>query len=88
MLPPPAPTLEICVESALMIRSCSSSKVLSTNGFPSTTSEMSVDVPPTSQQRRLRSPVASPKRMLETVPAAGPAKTIRNGFSSASSHGQ
>ena len=32
MLPPPAPTLEISVESALMIRSCSSSNVFSTNG--------------------------------------------------------
>ena len=32
MLPPPAPTLEISVASALMTRSCSSSNVLLTNG--------------------------------------------------------
>ena len=87
MLPPPAPTLEISTESALMIRSCSSSNVLLTNGRPSTISETSVDVPPTSAQRRLPSPIASPSRALEIVPAAGPAKTIRNGCSSASAQG-
>ena len=83
----PAPTLEISTESALMMRSCSSSNVLLTNGWPSTISETSVDVPPTSAQSRLPSPIASPRRALEIVPAAGPAKTIRNGCSSASAHG-
>ncbi len=34
MLPPPAPTLEISVESALMIRSSSSENVSLTNGRP------------------------------------------------------
>ena len=87
MLPPPAPTLEISVESALMIRSCSSSNVLLTNGSPSTTSETSVDVPPTSQQSRFRLAERLAERVLEIVPAAGPAKTIRNGCSSASRQG-
>ena len=87
MLPPPAPTLETSVESALMIMSCSSSNVFSTNGRPSTTSDTSVDVPPTSQHMRLRSPIASPRRRQETVPAAGPANTIRNGCLSASCQG-
>ena len=72
MLPPPAPTLEISVESALMTRSCSSSKVLLTNGWPSTTSEMSVEVPPTSQQIRLRSPIARAERRARHRPRGGP----------------
>ena len=70
-----------------MIRSCSSSNVLLTNGWPSTISETSVEVPPTSAQSRFPSPIASPRRALEIVPAAGPAKTMRNGCSSASAHG-
>ena len=87
MLPPPAPTLEISTESALITRSCSRSNVLLTNGCPSTISETSVEVPPTSAQSRLPSPIASPSLALEIVPAAGPAKTILNGCSSASVQG-
>ena len=56
MLPPPAPTLDTSVDSALMIRSCSISKVSLTNGAPSTTSETSVEVPPTSAHSRLPVP--------------------------------
>ena len=87
MLPPPAPTLDTSVDSALMIRSCSISKVSLTNGAPSTTSETSVEVPPTSAHSRLPVPSAAPRRVLEIVPAAGPAKTMRNGFCSASRQG-
>ncbi len=70
-----------------MIMSCSSSNVFSTNGRPSTTSDTSVDVPPTSQHMRFVSPIASPRRRQETVPAAGPANTILKGCFSASRQG-
>ena len=42
--------------------------------------QMSDEVPPTSQQSRLASPIAAPKCALDIVPAAGPEKTSRNGF--------
>jgi hypothetical protein len=75
-LPPPAPTLETSVESALITRSCSSSNVFCTNGRPSTTSDTSVEVPPMSAQIRLLVPIASPRRTLETVPACWRACSI------------
>ena len=72
MLPPPAPRVTMSVDSALTRRSCSSSKVVFTQGWPSITTLMSHDVPPTSAQIRLPSPMYPPKWALLTVPAAGP----------------
>ena len=73
--------------SELTIRSCSSSNVVLTNGAPSVTTLMSQEVPPTSAQSRLRSPMSSPKCAHATVPAAGPENTMRNGCSMARSAG-
>ena len=86
-LPPPAPTLASSVESALMTKSCSISKLSLVKDNPSTTSETSVDVPPTSQQMRRGSCSALDRRWHAAVPAAGPAKRMRYGARSASRHG-
>jgi hypothetical protein len=87
MLPPPAPTLASSVDKALTTRSCSISKLSLVNDAPSITSDTSVDVPPTSQQMRRGSCMASDRRWHAAVPAAGPANRIRYGARSASRQG-
>ena len=71
--------LLISFDSALTTRSYSSSNVVSTYGLPPVTRLISSDVPPTSAHSMSGTPISPPKCALATVPAAGPANTIRKG---------
>src|SRR5690625_7675905 len=87
ILPPPAPTLEISVDSALMTISNSISNESFVKVVPDSIKATSVEVPPTSQAIKYGTPIALPSCTQEEAPATGPAKSILYGICKDSTHG-